>query len=128
MEVRRLDHVNIQTARLDEMCEWYASVLGLRTGPRPNFPFPGAWLYAGEHAVIHLVGVSHDDAVGSEARLKLEHFALSANGREQFEEKLRALNVPYRSRPIPDIEQIQVHLHDPDGNHLHIDFDANELG
>lgn len=46
MQVRRLDHVNIQTTQLNKMVAWYEEILGLRTGPRLAFLFPGAWLYA----------------------------------------------------------------------------------
>lgn len=45
MQVRRLDHVNIQTTQLNKMVAWYEEILGLRR-PAPVFPFPGAWLYA----------------------------------------------------------------------------------
>ena len=37
---------------------WYRDILGLRTGPRPDFPIPGAWLYAEDTAMVHLVAVS----------------------------------------------------------------------
>ncbi len=42
MGITSLDHVNLRTTRLDEMIEWYCNVLGMRVGPRPPFPFPGA--------------------------------------------------------------------------------------
>jgi catechol 2,3-dioxygenase-like lactoylglutathione lyase family enzyme len=44
MQVTKLDHVNVHTANLDTMVEWYGRVLGMRSGERPPFPFPGAWL------------------------------------------------------------------------------------
>ena len=55
--LKRLDHVNVRTANLDAMIDWYGAMLGMTTGPRPDFPFPGAWLYIGNDPVIHLVGV-----------------------------------------------------------------------
>ena len=70
MGIERLDHVNVVTTRLDEMVTWYQTVLGLTLGPRPNFPFPGAWLYAGDHPVVHLVE-SDQKKVGSETGLCL---------------------------------------------------------
>jgi len=89
-QIGKLDHVNVRTTQLDTMIEWYTSVLGLRSGERPDFPFPGAWMYAGDSAVVHLVGISGDPATGSETPLKLEHFALSATGCAGFLEKLDA--------------------------------------
>ena len=57
LAIKRLDHVNVRTANLDAMIEWYGDMLGMKTGPRPDFSFPGAWLYAGDDPVIHLVGL-----------------------------------------------------------------------
>jgi catechol 2,3-dioxygenase-like lactoylglutathione lyase family enzyme len=44
MPLWQLDHVNVVTANREEMVAWYEAVLGLRSGPRPDFPFDGAWL------------------------------------------------------------------------------------
>jgi hypothetical protein len=30
-------------------------LLGLKPGPRPDLGFPGAWLYAGDIAVLHII-------------------------------------------------------------------------
>ncbi|MEM5519597.1 VOC family protein [Sulfitobacter sp. AS59] len=126
MQVRRLDHVNIQTTQVEKMVAWYRDVLGMRTGPRPDFPFPGAWLYAGDTAVIHLVGQRGDPAVGSEVKLKLEHFALTATDYVAFEETLRKESIPHQRFVLDTVGLIQFHLRDPDGNHIHIDFTADE--
>ena len=42
MQIGKLDHVNVRTNQLDAMIGWYTDVLGMRTGARPDFPFPGA--------------------------------------------------------------------------------------
>ncbi len=126
MRIDRLDHVNLRTTRLDALIDWYTNVLGLRQGARPEFRFPGAWLYAGDAAVVHLVGIDAAPGAGSEAALKLEHFAFSATGRADFEAKLEALGERYERTPIPSFGLVQINLWDPDGNHLHIDFPADE--
>ena len=64
MEIRKLDHVNVRTAALENMISWYTEVLGMRQGERPNFPFPGAWMYVGDVAAVHLVGVDGDPGFG----------------------------------------------------------------
>lgn len=127
MQIGKLDHVNIRTTALDAITLWYVEVLGLQTGPRPNFPFPGVWLYASGTVVIHLVGIEGAPATGSEASLKLEHFAFSATGVAAFEEQLQALGVRYRRVDLTSINLIQLNVWDPDGNHMHIDFPADEL-
>lgn len=123
MRIERLDHVNIVTNALPDMVAWYEEVLGLSPGARPDFPFPGAWMYAGDHAVVHLVGREGMPSVGSEVKLKLEHFALSATGLTAFEERLTSHQIQYDRTEVPGTRLIQIHLADPDGNHIHIDFE-----
>jgi catechol 2,3-dioxygenase-like lactoylglutathione lyase family enzyme len=123
--LKRLDHVNVRTADLEGMIAWYAEMLGMRSGPRPDFPFPGAWLYIGDHPVVHLVGQSaRPDA--EEADLRLEHFALSATGLTRLIERAKAASERCEVRRVPGFPIVQVNLWDPDGNHIHIDFDAAE--
>lgn len=128
MLIHRLDHVNLVTANLQEMVAWYETILGLSPGWRPDFPFRGAWLYAGDVAILHLVEDIGSARIGSEKALKLEHFALSATGASAFEEKLKASGDPYKTIEIRDAGLVQFHVSDPDGNHIHIDFDIKDLG
>ena len=126
MPIRHLDHVNVVTAKLDEMVAWYESVLGLRAGPRPDFPFGGAWLYAGDAPVVHVVQETGQDRTGSEATLKLEHFAFSATDAAEFERRLREYGDPFKKIEVRGAGLVQFHVSDPDGNHVHVDFDLNE--
>ncbi len=126
MQINRLDHANVVTNQLDVMVDWYTDILGLRNGDRPPFPFPGAWMYAGEHAVVHLVGNDEPPKVGSEVELKLEHFALSASGRAVFQARLEEAGERYELLELPTVNIIQYNIWDPDGNHIHIDFSLDE--
>ncbi len=126
MQLGKLDHVNLRTSQLDVLVDWYTKVLGMRAGDRPDFSFPGAWMYVGDVAAVHIVGIDRTAGVGSEAELKLEHFAFSASGRRTFEARLDALGEDYRRIDIPDFNIIQINIWDPDGNHIHIDFPADE--
>lgn len=122
--IKRLDHVNVRTANLDAMIKWYGEMLGMKPGPRPDFSFPGAWLYAGDDAVIHLVGV--DAAPEPPESLTLEHFALSATGISDLIDRVNASGARHNVRKVPSFPIVQVNLWDPDGNHIHIDFTAEE--
>jgi catechol 2,3-dioxygenase-like lactoylglutathione lyase family enzyme len=123
MQLNRLDHVNVKTANLDQMIKWYEDVLGMKSGARPPFPFPGAWMYAGDYPVVHLVGVDSQPA-GQDPTL--EHFALSATGYASFLENLDRRNIDYRVGKVPGIDVTQVNVFDVDGNHIHIDFQNHE--
>ncbi len=120
MQVGKLDHVNIRTANLTRMVEWYETMLGMKSGKRPSFPFPGAWLYAGDQAAIHLVGIAtsapeHDD-------LRLEHFAFQAEGFSECKARLEAAGERFDVRAVPGSDVTQINVWDPDGNHIHLDF------
>lgn len=126
MHIKHLDHINLRTTQLDTMIDWYTEILGMRRGERPDFRFPGAWMYIGNVAAVHLVGMEGEPGAGSETALKLEHFAFSATGGAQFEAKLKSMGVYYKRVEIPDINLYQINLWDPDGNHLHVDFPVKE--
>ena len=75
--------------------------------------------------MIHLVGV--DAPPGADAgSLRLEHFALSATGIRDLVERAQAAGERADVRKVPDFPIVQVNLWDPDGNHIHIDFDEAE--
>ena len=124
MQVRKLDHVNVHTANLASLVEWYGRVLGTRSGERPPFPFPGAWLYCGGEPTVHLVGV--DKLAKTEGLLQLEHFAFSATGLKEFVGSLERDKVRYEARKVPRSGAVQVNVWDPDGNHIHVDFAPEE--
>ena len=123
MTLSALDHVTIRTARLAELTGFYSEVLGLAPGVRPGFRFPGAWLYCGEHAAVHLIEVSEPP---QEPDPRIEHFAFRAEGLADFLALLRANDVAYHTAIVPDLEIRQVHIRDPDGNHVEIAFGPEE--
>lgn len=124
MPLHKLDHVNLRTADLARLRDFYIEVLGMTDGARPDFGFGGAWLYCGEDPFVHLVEVSRQPA--PEGELRLEHFAFSATGLADFLALLKGRGLDYRLAVIADFGIIQVNIHDPDGNHIHVDFAVAE--
>lgn len=123
MQLRRLEHVNIRTANLAAMTEWYGAVLGLPVGERPPFDVPGAWLYLGDMPIVHLV----EEASTPEAcDPRIEHFALSATGLAAFIDRLDERGIAHDEVRVPAIGELQVNFTDPDGNHIHVDFPKEE--
>ncbi len=125
MGIAWLDHVNIRTANLAAMSRFYEEILGLPSGPRPPFRFPGAWHYVGDRAAVHLVTVPQQPESGSP---KLEHFALRGLGLATFLAKLRRANLPYTIATVPGLGLRQVNIFDPDGNHIEVQFGPEEEG
>ena len=126
VKIQKLDHINIRTTNLQRLVDWYTDILGMRRGDRPNFSSQGAWMYIGQEAMVHIVAVDGAEGVGSEEKLKLEHFAFSARGGRAFVEKLTLRGLPYRRIDIEEINQYQINLWDADGNHIHVDFPMEE--
>ena len=123
--IEGLDHINIRTGNLAAMIAWYRDVLGLEEGARPDFSFDGAWMYAGGHPVVHLVAVDKTPEDGPE--LRLEHAAFRASGYGRFIGQLQKTGARHRVSRVPGMPIVQVNLWDPDGNHLHVDFDSAEV-
>ena len=123
MALAALDHVTIRTARLRALTDFYARVLGLGPGKRPPFGFAGAWLYCDGHAALHLVEVADSPEVPAP---RIEHFAFRAKDLPEFLARLRELDVDYRTAVVPEFGIRQVHLRDPDGNHIEIAFAPGE--
>lgn len=120
MTMAWLDHVNIRTARLDEMSDFYENVLGLKRGKRPPFEFGGAWHYCKGRAIVHLVE-STKKISANEAQV--EHFALRNSGSmKRFQSKLRKHDAPHYMVPLESIKMCQVNVFDPDGNKIEVQF------
>jgi catechol 2,3-dioxygenase-like lactoylglutathione lyase family enzyme len=123
MPLTTLDHVNLRTHDLDRAVAWYRDVLGMETGPRPDFSFDGAWMYLDGKPIVHLIKVAREpDNVDP----KLEHFAIGATGMAAFLETLERHGVAHTLDPVPGLPVVQVNLRDCDGNHIHVDFAAEE--
>ena len=54
MPATAMNHFTILTDQLDETVMFYGELLELEPGKRPNFKFPGAWLYAHGEAILHV--------------------------------------------------------------------------
>ena len=118
MPVYAFDHVNILTGNLADMTRWYCRVLGFEKGWRPPFSGDGAWLYLGGAALVHLVEAEKTPATAG----RIEHFALAATDFQRFRELLDAEGLARDEVKVQGTNIVQVNIRDPDGNHIHVDF------
>ena len=127
MPLIAFDHVNIRTLNLEIMVAWYEDVLGLQSGPRPEFPVPGAWLHLAETCVIHLIEADPPPTLYTEGEsLRMEHMAFRAEDMDAFVSKLEERGIAYKLFPFEALDIVLVFLRDPDGNRIHVDFPADE--
>jgi catechol 2,3-dioxygenase-like lactoylglutathione lyase family enzyme len=103
-----LDHINIRTTDLARTRDFFTEVLGLTVGWRPAFPFGGAWLYAGDKDLVHLVEVR--SAGGASRGSSLDHFAFAIDDYEDAQGRLDAAGFAYEPSVSPegDIRQMFV--------------------
>ncbi len=114
MSIWGLDHINIDTAKPDETLDFYTELLGLENRPqeRPAFDFPGAWLFAGDRAVIHLNFLDEPKPATTGA---FNHVAFEADGFGELTAMLDDRGVEYRSRVRPELGLTQIFVTDPNG-------------
>jgi catechol 2,3-dioxygenase-like lactoylglutathione lyase family enzyme len=110
--IRALDHVNIRTADLAATKALFVDVLGLAEGWRPPFPFPGAWLYAGDKDVVHLVEVEQPAAPGEVA---LDHFAFDIEDYDEALRRVEGTGLRFRATATPGTSVKQIFVRDPNG-------------
>lgn len=122
MPIKGLDHINIHTSRSKETLQFYTELLDFQEGFRPLFDFPGAWLYAGERAVIHLV---ERQGVTESTNNPLDHVAFEAHGFDQTCNQLEAAGYPFRTADVPKTKIRQIFLIDPNGVKLELNFNEN---
>lgn len=117
--ISRLDHVNILTAQIDRMVEFYTGALGLEAGWRPDFSTGGAWLYCDGKPIIHLV--DRPDTKGM-AEGRLEHCALTGSDKDRLLASLEERSVKFDVVDIPGTDAQSVNFADPDDNHIEVIF------
>ena len=138
-----LNHFSIRTLDLEATRAFYERVLGLTVGPRPPFPFPGLWMYSGDHgsvanAVVHIIGMDPNDPEGLKGYLgdrdvsslkgsgAVDHVAFFADGLAGMLRRLKGLGVPVRERTVPAIGLHQLFLDDPNGVVVELNYPAAE--
>ena len=119
-----LDHFNIRTRRLDETVRFYAEALGLTKGPRPNFSFPGAWLYSDGRAVVHVVDIGPTDEPQKPDTGVVHHVAFASRGFSKMKAHLEAAGFPFKTVEVPGGELWQIFVRDPNGVMLELNYTA----
>jgi catechol 2,3-dioxygenase-like lactoylglutathione lyase family enzyme len=124
MSVGALDHFNIRTRNLAETVRFYEDVLGLEKGPRPNFAFPGAWLYSEGRAVVHLVDISRTDEPQKPDSGVVDHVAFVSRGFSGMKQRLQSKGVAFDAREVPGGDLWQIFVRDPNGVMIELNYET----
>ena len=124
-----LDHYNVSTRKLKETVQFYEDVLGFVNGPRPQFNFPGAWLYSAGHPVLHLNDISQTEKQQRTDSGVIDHVAFGCRGFEATKRHLSEKGVPYNVNQVPNSARWQIFLRDPNNVEIELNFESkNETG
>jgi len=123
MAVTAMNHFTVLTDDVEATVRFYRDVVGLAMGPRPPLGFPGAWLYAGSQAVLHVVGGRQRNELRAGV---IDHMAFSASGLRDAIATLDAKGIAYQCRQQVGSGVWQVFCHDPNGAKVELDFAPEE--
>ena len=130
MRVKRLDHVNIITDRLDDTARFYATLLDLerRDAPPPLTPDQAQWMCDDNgQAILHLNAVHcprpFERTVEPGAPTgAIHHIALTCTGIADLIVRIEAMGREYQTHQIEAIGLTQVFTTDPNNVLLELNF------
>ncbi len=117
-------HINVRCAPQDlpAIERFYSDVLGLKSGFRPNFNFPGLWLYDGADPIVHVQArYPQGSFVRDRHSASFDHIAWRASGAVEFRRHLKQLEIEFQEQNI-EAAGYQVFLYDPVGTKLEFNF------
>lgn len=123
MPATAMNHFTILTDDVPRTVRFYRELLGLSDGPRPPLDFPGAWLYAGDQPILHVVGGRTREALKAGV---IDHMAFSATGLADTLARLTAHDVTHTCRKQARSGVWQVFFFDPNGARVELDFAPEE--
>jgi catechol 2,3-dioxygenase-like lactoylglutathione lyase family enzyme len=124
MSIGVLDHFNIRTRKLADTVRFYEDVLGLEKGDRPNFAFPGAWMYSEGKAVVHLVDISPTEEPQKADSGVVHHVAFVSRGFDAMKSRLASKKMPFDARQVPGGDLWQIFVNDPNGVMIELNYEA----
>lgn len=115
-----LDHATLRTHDLEGARAFLEAVLGLEAGYRPDFGFPGYWLYAGGEPVVHLIP---GDGIPVDRRGELiDHVGFRLEGYEAHVARLERLAIAYSRMELPELGERRLFVRTPGGILLELVF------
>ena len=124
MSVGMLDHFNIRTRQLEATVKFYQDILGLENGDRPNFSFPGAWMYSEGRPVVHLVDISPTDEQQKPDSGVVHHVAFASRDFNGMKARLQSKGMAFDTRQVPGGELWQIFVRDPNGVMIELNYEA----
>ncbi len=119
LPIRSLNHVGRLTKHLEESKAFYRNVLGFQEIVRPNFDFPGAWLFNYGLQIHLIVNESISDPEGP-IQTRDAHLAFEVDDLATVEHRLEEQGIPFRKNTVAQTGRAQIFFRDPDGHHIEV--------
>ena len=138
MPLTHIEHFLVAADDIDATRDWYARVLGMTSGPHPDFGFPVHWMYIGESDVVHIgpsarmAGESQKKYLGRTSQKSeqgtgaIDHIAFRATGLRQMMEHLKTQGIEFRQRRANGQALFQLFFYDPNGIKIELNYAAEE--
>jgi catechol 2,3-dioxygenase-like lactoylglutathione lyase family enzyme len=138
MPLSHIEHFLVAADDIDATRDWYARVLGMTSGPHPDFGFPVHWMYIGNVDVVHIgpsakmAGAIQKQYLGRTSEKSehgtgaIDHIAFRATGLPEMMEHLRREKVEFRQRRANGQALFQLFFFDPNGIKIELNYDAKE--
>jgi catechol 2,3-dioxygenase-like lactoylglutathione lyase family enzyme len=123
MAVEGMNHFTILTDDVENTVRFYDEFLGLSAGPRPDFAFPGAWLYANGQPILHVIGGRPRSELKAGV---IDHMAFTGRDLAGTLARLKARGIEHSCRRQVGSGVWQLFLFDPNGARVELDFAADE--
>lgn len=115
-----LDHVNVRCSDLSATKAFFEIIVGLQEGARPDFPFPGHWLYSGDQAVVHLVEQRLSGEPGGKGTV--DHFAFGGGDYAVQKAAIEKAGWPFKESDVPGLGMRQIFVTGPDDVVVELQF------
>ena len=138
MPLSHIEHFLVAADDIDATRDWYARVLGMKSGPHPDFGFPVHWMYIGDVDVVHIgpsakmAGDIQKQYLGrtsqgaGQGTGAIDHIAFRATGLRKMLEHLKKEKVPFSQRRANGQALFQLFFYDPNGIKVELNYDASE--
>ena len=138
MPLSHIEHILVAADDIDATRDWYARVLGMTSGPHPDFGFPVHWMYLGKVDIVH-IGPSAKMAGENQKRYlgrtsqgggagtgAIDHIAFRATGLKEMISHLTTEGIPFTQRRANGQALFQLFFLDPNGIKIELNYDAAE--
>jgi len=115
-----LDHATLRTHDLEGTRAFLETVLELKAGYRPDFSFPGYWLYDGKEPILHLI--PGDGSKVDRRGETIDHIGFRLAGYDTYRRKLERLGIAYSRMELPELGERRLFIRTPTGIVLELVF------